>query len=235
MVAFAPDATFAITLQNKRKAENYLQSVGLEKKGFICAIPRLRYTPYFQLNGTAPTAEEKRRYEISMKFKEADAEKLRAVISRWVNETGLKVLLCPEMTYQVALSKEVLLDPLPENVKKNVVWRDSYWHPDEAGSIYANAISLVSYEMHSPIIAFHQGVPSVHLKQPTDTTKGQMWSDIGLGEWLFEIDTTSANQIGDAVMKIYREPAFAQAKMKAAAKFLKEKQQVSMSAVARLL
>ncbi|MGV8091768.1 MAG: polysaccharide pyruvyl transferase family protein [Mangrovibacterium sp.] len=231
---FGPDATFAINLHNEEKADSYLKSVGLKAGEFICAIPRLRYTPYFQIRNTEPTEEEKRRYELSLKYKEADAAKLREVIIRWVHETNLKVLACPEMTYQVALAKEVLVDPLPADIKKNVVWRDSYWNPDEAGSVYAKARALVSYEMHSPIIAFTERVPSIHLKQPTDTTKGQMWADIGFKDWLFEIDGTSAKEIGDALMKIHHNHPWAVRQIKKAEKFVKACQKSSMETVGKI-
>lgn len=231
---FAPDATFAINLHNERQAEAYLQSAGLKAGEFICAIPRLRYTPYFQIKKTKPTAEEQRKYALSMKYKETDAAKLREVIIRWVRTTKLKVLACPEMTYQVALAKEVLVDPLPADVKQNVVWRDTYWNPDEAGSVYAKARALVSFEMHSPIIAFTEGVPSIHLKQPTDTTKGQMWRDVGLGDWLFEIEETTGAQIGDTLMNIHNDYPKAINKLKSAQKAVAAYQEKSMKVVKTL-
>jgi len=228
---FAPDATFAISLSNDEKAESYLHAKGLKKGEFICTIPRLRFTPYFQIHNTIPSELDKTNYETSMAYKEQDAAKLREVIIRWVHETGLKVLVCPEMTYQVSFSKEVLVDPLPEDVKKNVVWRDSYWNPDEAASVYRQARALVSFEMHSPIIAFHEGTPAIHLRQPTDSRKAQMWRDIGLGEWLFEIDATTGTQIADALMKIQKNYSWAEAKMNAARKFIVSKQEMSMKTI----
>jgi hypothetical protein len=33
-----------------------------------------------------------------------------------VRETGLKVMLCPEMTYEIAVAKEHLFEPLPADV-----------------------------------------------------------------------------------------------------------------------
>ena len=61
------------------------------------------------------------------------------MIISYVKNTGNKVLACAEMTYQVEMAKEVLVDPLPAEVKKNVVWRDTFWLPDEAASIYSKA------------------------------------------------------------------------------------------------
>lgn len=225
---FAADATFAINLRNDKLADDYLRFAGLKKGEFICVIPRLRYTPYWKMKGTPPTEEEAKKYMISQYYQEADHAKLREVMIRWVRETGLKILACPEVIYQVALAKEILVDPLPEDVKKQVVWRDTYWIPDEAQSVYARARALVSFEMHSPIIAFSSDVPAIHLRQPTDTRKGQMWADIGLPEWLFEIDFTSGNQIGDALMEIHRNYPAALKKLAKAKGFVTARQKASV-------
>ena len=67
------------------------------------------------------------------------------------------------------MAKQVLVDPLPKDVKKLVVWRDSYWLPDEAASVYAQAQAVVSVECHSPLIALRNGTPAFYVRQPTDT------------------------------------------------------------------
>ena len=72
------------------------------------------------------------------KWKGIDHAKAREAIVRWVRETGNKVLICPEMTYQVDIMDELLIDPLPDDVKRNVVKR-GYWLPDEAASLYSKA------------------------------------------------------------------------------------------------
>lgn len=225
---FAPDATFAINLRNDQLATDYLNRVGLKKGEFICVIPRLRYTPYWKMKGTKPTEEDEKKYMISQYYNEMDHVKLREVMIRWVRETGLKILACPEVIYQVGLAKEILVDPLPEDVKKQVVWRDTYWIPDEAQSVYGQARALISFEMHSPIIAFSSNVPAIHLRQPTDTRKGQMWADIGLAEWLFEIDFTSGNQIGDALMEIHGDYPKALKKLAKAKEFVTKRQKDSI-------
>jgi Polysaccharide pyruvyl transferase len=172
ILEFGPDATFATPLRNDIKANDYLKSVGLLPKQFICVIPRLRHTPYYLIHKTEATAEDLKRKAINDKYKEQDHAKLREVMIRWVRETGLKVLACPEMSYEMQIAKDLLVDPLPEDVKKNVVWREAYWLPDEATSVYNQAKALVSFEMHSPIMAFQTNTPAFYLRQPTDTSKG---------------------------------------------------------------
>jgi hypothetical protein len=121
-----------------------------------------------------------------------------------VRETGNPALLCPEMTYQVELLRPLLFDPLPDDVKPRVEARPGYWLTDEAASTYARAAAVVSMEMHSPIIAIANRTPAIHLRQPTDTRKGQMWRDVGLGNWLFEIEEASGEQIAARLLDLHR-------------------------------
>jgi polysaccharide pyruvyl transferase WcaK-like protein len=131
-----------------------------------------------------------------------------------VRNTGNKVMACAEMTYQVQMAKDVLVDPLPSEVKKNVVWRDSYWLPDEAASIYSKAQAVVSVECHSPIISLANGTPAFYVRQPTDTCKGQMYRDIGVDNWFFEIDETNGEQLWAQLKAIHTNPAAARARVK---------------------
>jgi polysaccharide pyruvyl transferase WcaK-like protein len=230
---FAPDATFAIPLRNDAQAAGYLRTQGLEPRKFVCAIPRLRYTPYYKIHHKQPTPRDLQREQVSEQFRERDHAKLREAIVAWVRRTGLPVLACPEMTYQVELAKQVLVDPLPADVRPKVVWRDSYWLPDEAGSVYAQARAVVSFEMHSPIIAAAMGTPAFYLRQPTDTSKGQMWRDIGLERWMFEIDATRGSDIADRLQELHRDYPAAQARLTKAMEFVARRQRESMAVVGR--
>src|SRR4030095_16794367 len=115
---------------------------------------------------------------------------------------------------QVQMAKDELVDPLPEDVRKSVVWRDSFWMPDEAASVYAKAQAGVSIECHSPLIALRNGTPAFYVRQPTDTCKGQMYRDFGANDWLFEVDETSGNQLWSRLQSIVRDPAKAKAQVK---------------------
>ena len=110
----------------------------------------------------------------------------------------------------------MLVEPLPEEVRKKVVHRETFWLPDEAASVYARALGVASCEMHSPILAFSQGTPAIYVRQPTDTRKGQMWRDVGLQDWLFEIDETAGESIAERLVTLHRnEPATRQGVAKA--------------------
>lgn len=215
-ISFAPDATFFLDIQDKEKADKFLKENGLESKKFICAIPRLRVTPYYKFNSNNVGWSEERIREVEAlneRCKEWDHAKMREAIIAWVRDTGNKVLVCPEMTYQVDIMDELLIDPLPDDVKPFVI-KHGYWLPDEAASIYSKAHIILSFECHSPIIAATTGTPFFYLRQPEDSIKGQMYYDLNFDEWVFEIEETEGKQITDRLREIWTNYQDAEAKLK---------------------
>lgn len=209
ILEFGPDAQLGMHLRDDARADAYRQAHGLEAGKFICVIPRMRYTPYHHMRNEAPTPVTKIKDAINDRTTEQDHAKLRDMIVSYVRHTGHKVMACAEMTYQVPMAKEVLVDPLPADVKKNVVWRDTYWLPDEAASIYAKAQAVVSVECHSPLISLANGTPAFYVRQPPDTCKGQMYRDIGVDDWFFEVDETNGEQLWSRLKRIHEDPAWA--------------------------
>ncbi|MBC2600199.1 polysaccharide pyruvyl transferase family protein [Puniceicoccus vermicola] len=231
ILEFAPDAAFWADHQDHTQAKAFLREHELEDRQFLCVISRLRYTPYFKIRNRHPSEEESKRDKISEAYKKADHEPLRHAIISWVRSTGMKVLLCPEMTYEIELTKEQLLDPLPEDVRKNVVWRKTYWRPDEATSVYAHSFGILSMEMHSPILAFSVGAPGFYLRLPTDTCKGQMWRDIGLPEWIYEIEESDGTDLALGLAQLVENPERTRSKLQHAQSRVKHLQGESMAIV----
>jgi hypothetical protein len=110
--------------------------------------------------------------------------------------------------------------------------RPGYWLTDEAASTYRHAAAVVSLEMHSPIIAVANGRPALHLRQPTDTRKGQMWRDIGLGEWLFEIDGSTGEDIAARLVSMHRDPGSTGAQVTRAKEFASARDRAMIEALA---
>lgn len=235
-LGFGPDGTFALAMRNDAAAAKFLNENDLVEGKFICVVPRLRYTPYHKIRGiTDPKALEewKRKDAHNERFAEKDHAKARTAIIRWVRETGGKVLLVPEMTYELEIMQPLLVDPLPEDVKKHVVRRTTYWMPDEAASTYAKARAVLSYECHSPIMACAVGTPTFYLRQPEDTIKGQMYYDIGLKDWVFEIDEATGENIADRLMEVHHDYAGAKRYLASAMKTVDTRLQESMRTIAR--
>lgn len=204
-IDFAPDATFALHIQNKEKAEAYMQLHALKSREFLCVVPRLRRSPYHRIHSYIKW-DAKQIAEVTaenQKYVEPDHAKLREVMIRWIHETGKPVVLCPEMEYQTELFEPYLYNPLPDELKPYVVMHP-YWLPDEAASLYKQAAAVVSIECHSPIIAIANGTPAFYMRQPSDTIKGQMYYDLELTDWVFEIDETTGTTIADRLMEVHR-------------------------------
>jgi hypothetical protein len=231
ILEFGTDAQLGMNLRDDPRAVAYLKANELETGKFICVIPRLRYTPYYQVNNVPRVPSDDIRDAINSRTTAQDHAKLRNMIIAYVKNTGNKVFACPEMTYQIQLAKQEFVDPLPADVRKNVVWKDSFWMPDEAASVYSKAQAVISMECHSPLIALHNGTPTFYVRQPTDTCKGQMYRDIGADDWFFEIDETSADQLWSRLQAIVRDPARAKAKVKSVMATVEARQRRMVDAV----
>ena len=237
VMGFGPDATFAMHLQDGRKAFQFMHNHGLEFKKFICVVPRLRKTPYYKIYPERDYSDVQIQEinTLNDKNKELDHAKAREAMITWVRQTGNKVLVCPEMTYQIDIMNELLMDPLPVDVKSKVVKRDTYWLCDEPATVYKNAAAVLSFECHSPIMASYNGTPAFYLRQPEDTIKGQMWYDIGLADWVFEIEQTTGEQIANRLMEVYNDYPNACQKLEASMDYVREIQFASMSQVREII
>jgi polysaccharide pyruvyl transferase WcaK-like protein len=216
IVEFGLDGTFGIAVRDEKRAESWLRRIGVEDGKFICVLPRLRYTPYYQVKDLPRDEGDYEIDAINAEHAGRDHAPLRDLITLWVRETGLKVILCPEMNYEIPLAKEQLLDPLPADVKPHVIWRDTFWLADEAASVYARAVAVVSAECHSPIIALSQGTPAFYVRNPADTVKAQMFRDLGLADWVFESSQTTGQQLWEKLKPLQEDRTAGRAKVQTA-------------------
>ena len=228
IMEFAPDGTFAMDLHNDAAAIAFMNEHNLEEGKFMCCIPRYRFTEEW-LNKDKNRPFEQAKMDYNIKMKDHDNAPLREAIIQVTRQTNLKVLICPEDQTHVALGKSLLLDQLPDDVKKKVVWRDHYWLTDEALSTYKRSAGLFGLEMHSPIICIGQGVPAVVCRFYEQSTKGYMWRDIGLGDWLFDVDIPDESaKIVPAVLSIAKDPTGARKKAERAREVVRQRQKESM-------
>ncbi len=232
VLEFGPDGAFACDLRNDAAAEAFLKSNGLEPGKFLCCLSRLRYTPYWTIPGKNRALDEKR-HARNEAMKEHDHAPLREAITAVVRETPLKVLLCPEDMTQMAVGREMFLDRLPADARRRVVWREKYWLTDEALSTYVRSAGIFGSEMHSPIMAVGNGVPAIVCRFEEQTSKGIMWRDIGLGDWLFDLDREGEIKgIVPAVLAMAKDPAAAKAKAARARALVQQRQRETMSVLA---
>jgi polysaccharide pyruvyl transferase WcaK-like protein len=233
VMEFGPDGAFATDLRNDDAATKFLKDNGLEEGKFLCCIGRLRYTPYWKIRNTKMTAEDDRKHKVNEEKKEQDHLPLREAIIAVVRKTGLKVLVCPEDQSQMAVGKELLVDPLPDDVKKQVVWRKDYWLTDEALSTYVRSAGLFGNEMHSPIMCVGNGVPAIVCRWAEQTSKGFMWKDVGLGDWLFNMDEEKdRGRVAETVLALASDLKAAKEKAAKAREFVQKRQKETMKILA---
>ena len=233
LLDFGPDGAFACDLRNDAAAETFLKANNLEAGQFLCCIPRLRYTPYWTIRDAK---KDDKRHAKNEAMKESDHAPLLEAITTVVRETKLKILICPEDKTQMAIGKEQLFDKLPADVKPRGVWRPDFWLTDEALSTYVRSAGLFGHEMHSPIMCIGNGVPAIVCRWGEQTSKGYMWRDIGLGDWLFDMDSEDEKKkVATAVLALAKDPAAAKAKAAKAREFVLKKQAETMAVVKKHL
>ncbi|MCF6314307.1 MAG: hypothetical protein L3J39_17800 [Verrucomicrobiales bacterium] len=83
--------------------------------------------------------------------------------------------------------------------------------------------------MHSPIMCIGHGIPAIVCRWAEQTSKGYMWQDIGLSEWLFDMDDESqVKKIVPAVLAIAKNPKAAKKKAQQANQRVQQLQKKAM-------
>jgi len=235
IMEFGPDGAFGCDLRNDAAALKFMAETGLEEGKFMCVIPKYRRTPYWEIpskNASYNEATDKRNQEM----KGHDLKPYRDAIIALVRETPMKVLICPEDMTQVKLGKEMLYDPLPEDVKKKVVWRNRFWLTDEALSVYVRSAGYFGLEQHSPIMCIGNGIPALLGRFDEQTSKGYMWINIGLGDWLFDSDIPDQmDRLTSTVMSLAKDPKTARRKTMKAKELVEKRQAETMQIVRNCL
>jgi polysaccharide pyruvyl transferase WcaK-like protein len=231
---FAPDGAFACDLRDDARAAAFLKANGLEDGKFLCCLSRLRYTPYWLVK--PGVKKDEKRHARNESMKEHDHRALRDAIIAVARETSLKILLCPEDATQMAVGREMFWDKLPDDVRQRVVWREKFWLTDEALSTYVRSAGIFGSEMHSPIMAVGNGIPAIVCRFEEQTSKGFMWRDIGLGDWLFDLDREEDHKaIVPAVLALARDPEGARARTAKARAYVEKCHRETMAMVRRNL
>lgn len=230
VMEFAPDAAFACDLRDDTRALGFLRAHGLAEGEFVCCIPRLRYTPYWRIHNRPMDARAQERHARNEAMAEHDHAPLRESIIALTRESAFKVLICPEDRSQMEVGRRWIVDRLPPRARERVVWREDFWLTDEALSTYVRSAGLFGLEMHSPIMCIGNGIPAIVCRFEEQTSKGMMWRDIGLGDWLFDFDREEEiKRLTPALLAMVQDPAAAKEKVAKARAFVEQRQRESMA------
>lgn len=223
VLEFGPDGCFGIDVRDDERGLATMKKLGLEERKFITVQIRTN-TPKApgvddprpeKLNPLHPTPQQ-------IADDERRAAKYRELVTLWVKKTGGKVLISPETVKEMGHNKRLIHDPLPPEIQKHVVNLEYFWNADEAASIFARAHTIVCHEPHSPIIALANGTPIIHTYSEFHSPKCWMFKDIGLAEWLLEMDETPVEKMAETLFAIDDDYPAAQAKVKKAMDYVHE-------------
>ena len=217
---WGPDATFAFQIFDEAGAKTFMEKFDLEPQKFITLTIRSGKQGFVEPGGERELAH---------------AAKLRDLIERYVNLTGNNVLICPEVRYEVEPARELILDPLPQKIKDHVKFLDYFWLPDLAYTVYSKAEAVVTMEAHSMIMALSVGTPTLHPRFLEAGRKAFMLEDLGVGEWLFDIDEDPVDKMIDELMEIHNNFEKAQGKVQSAMDFVHKRQNETMEIVRNTL
>lgn len=214
VLEFGPDGCFGIDVRDDERGLATMKKLGLEERKFITIQLRTN-TPKL------PGVDDSRTPE-QIADDERRAAKYRELVTQWVKKTGHKVLIAPEVKKEMEHNKRLIHDPLPPEIQKHVVNLQYFWSANEAASIFARAHTVVCHEPHSPIIALANGTPIIHTYSEFHSPKCWMFQDIGLGEWLLEMDETPVEKIAETLFAIDADYPAAQTKVKKAMAYVHE-------------
>ncbi|SKB00968.1 Polysaccharide pyruvyl transferase family protein WcaK [Prosthecobacter debontii] len=229
VLEFGPDGCFGIDVRDDERGLATLKKLGLEDRQFITLQLRTHTAKHEgvdnpPLNPLHPTPE-------MIADDERRAAKYRDLVTRWVQKTGKKVLIAPEVKKEMVHNKRLIFDLLPPEIQTNVVNLEEFWNADEAASVFARAHTIVCHEPHSPIIALANGTPIIHTYSEFHSPKCWMFKDIGLNEWLLEFDETPVETMEETLLTIDADYPAALAKVKKAMEYVHQRQADTMKTV----
>lgn len=232
VIEFGPDGCWGIDTRDDAGAAAWLTAHGLERDRFLIVNVRSNSPVSVQadspLNPLNPTSAQQAENERWMGV-------CAAVITRWVRATGLPVLVAPEAKKEIGAVPGMLLPRLAEDVRAAVVWRDTWWNADEALSTFTAARVAFGMEPHTLIMALTGGVPVVHARPLRHGRKGWMFKDLGLGDWLFDIDRAAPERIADTVLSLHQDAGRSRARASQALAQVRARQKRTMDVIAEVL
>lgn len=194
-----PDNCLHFTGYDDLWAEQFMNDHALQHKGFIGLMLRIA-DPRPDSGDPLSSAVSSQRFNNQM-------EKNKQFVEQWIVKTGMKVLICHETIASIQSTREHLWDQLSDETRRHCIYVDHIWSPEQARSIYKRMRMLVSMELHSAILALSAGTPIMHHPLQESGRKREMLVDIGLEDWLFDIDECTANELASAALRIHNDYA----------------------------
>lgn len=194
---YRPDTTFFFNVFDESWADEFMGHNNLQTDKFMSVLLRISDAKPMFNDPTGGAVSEERKLE--------QMRKMKILVEEWIKRTGCKVLICHETSHTLEVARKYLYDILSEDAKANCVYMDSFWNSEQAFSVFKRSRIVASMEMHSIIMAINVGTPVIHNPYDECGRKKYMVKDIGLEDYLIDIDSCGDNAMVDAAMKIHND------------------------------
>ncbi len=192
---YRPDSTFFFNIFDETWADDFMTRNQLQTEQFMSIMLRISDAKPIFNDPTGGTVSEDRKLD--------QMRKMKILIEEWIKQTNCKVLICHETRHTLETARKYLYDILSEEAKENCVYMDSFWTCEQAFSIFKRSRIVTSMEMHSIIMAINVGTPVIHNPFDECGRKKYMINDLGLQDYLIDIDSCTDNAMLDAAMQIH--------------------------------
>lgn len=194
-MGYRPDSTFFFGGVDDEWLGEFMQTHQLKKGSFVALIIRTsRNSPQDPLLGVMNKDRE-----------QANMDKLVEFIEQWLSLTKTPIVLCPEVRWEIGAAKDYLYDRLSPESKRLCVWMSEFWTTEQAYSLFSASRLVISMEMHSVIMAISVGTPVLHPQFREAGRKARMVRDLGLGDWLMDIDEISSADLLKTAMAVHED------------------------------
>jgi len=215
--AWGPDSTFFFPGRDDDWATAFLGKHGLEDRKFMAVIIRTSIQGY-----------------ISEAREAQHLQTLRMMLEAWVERTGMRILLCPEVRTELSVMRQKVYEWLPPSTQQKCVCMDDFWTTDEATSVYAKAAVVTSMEMHSIILALSAGAPVLHPQFVESGRKAAMLREISLEDWIFDIDHVTPYEILTKAEEILGDQALARQRVAKGMEHVRQTAEATMAFIKSL-
>lgn len=180
-----PNLLFAFDLRNESQSRSLLEEYDLEGTDFL-------------------TMDFKRLELDEDKLKEY-GDKIRTIISTWIEKTKKPVILIPNNQTDIDLTAELIHKPLGPSIKSKVILLKKRLNPDIAGYIYEKSRIVSGMSLFPACSAVHSGIPVFFLTNMNLSVHATTIEDMGLKNSIYQLDANSGEVLAEKLLELNSE------------------------------
>jgi hypothetical protein len=176
-----PSPLFAFDMKNDTGARNYIEDSGIVDHDFIAV--NFRNTSHSETDDDSPV------------------KKILFILNNWAQSTDHLILLIADSREDIEYMKKIYGD-LPETVKSKTIVFDAVFSPDMISSVLEKSRITIAMSPYPLFSALLTDIPIFHLADWNYNTDGQIFIDLGLKDYVMDINSTPEQDLLKAMVNI---------------------------------